>query len=48
MEQNSSGRDFEVTAGEDGVLWFIVSADSGFEGLTTLYYDTITVVLEQK
>jgi hypothetical protein len=48
MEQTSSGRDFEVTAGEDGVLWFIVGTDSGFEGLTTLYYDTITVVLEQK
>ena len=48
MEQNSAGRDFEVTADEDGVLWFIAGTDSGFEGLTTLYYDTITVVLEQK
>jgi hypothetical protein len=48
MEQNSACRDFEVTADEDGVLWFIAGTDSGFEGLTTLYYDTITVVLEQK
>ncbi len=48
MEQNSGGREFEVTADENGVLWFIVGTDSGFEGLTTLYYDTITVVLEQK
>jgi len=48
MEQNSGGREFEVTADEDGVLWFIVGTDSGFEGLTALYYDTITVVLEQK
>jgi heat shock protein HslJ len=48
MEQNSGGRDFEVTAGEDGVLWFIAGTDSGFEGLTALYYDTITVVLEQE
>jgi heat shock protein HslJ len=48
MEQNSSGRDFEVTADENGVVWFIVGTDSGFEGLTTLYYDTISVVLEQK
>ena len=48
MEQDSLGRDFEVTADEDGVLWFIAGTDSGFEGLTALYYDTITVVLEQQ
>jgi heat shock protein HslJ len=48
MERNSSGLEFEVTAGDDGTLWFIVGTDSGFEGLTTLYYDTITVVLEQQ
>ena len=48
MEQNSAGREFEVTADEDGVVWFIAGTDSGFEGLTTLYYDTISVVLEQK
>ena len=46
MEQHSLGRDFEVTADDDGALWFIVGTDSGFEGLTTLYYDAITVVLE--
>ena len=46
MEQNSAGREFAVTAGEDGVLWFIAGTDSGFEGLTSLYYDTITIVLE--
>ena len=48
MEQNSVGREFEVSADEDGVLWFIVGTDSGFEGLTTLYYDAITVVVEEK
>ena len=48
MEQNSAGRDFGVTADEDGVLWFIVGTDSGFEGLTSLYYDRITVVLEEE
>ena len=29
-------------------LWFIVGTDSGFEGLTSLYYDVITVVLTAK
>jgi hypothetical protein len=37
-----------LTADEAGVVWFIAGTDSGFEGLTTLYYDTITVVLEEK
>ena len=48
MEQNSVGRDFDVSADSNGVVWFIVGTDSGFEGLTTLYYDTISVVLELK
>jgi len=48
MEQNSVGREFELTADQDGVLWFIAGTDSGFEGLTTLYYDTITIVLTAK
>ena len=48
MEQNSVGRDFEVTADANGVVWFIMGTDSGFEGLTTLYYDTISVALEQQ
>ena len=48
MEQHSSGRAFEVTADENGAIWFIAGTDSGFEGLTILYYDTITVVLEEK
>lgn len=38
----------EVAADDDGVLWFIVGTDSGFEGMTTVYYDEITVVLEDK
>jgi len=48
MEQNSVGRVFEVKADEDGVVWFIAGTDSGFEGLTEVYYDMITVVLEEK
>jgi hypothetical protein len=48
MEQTSGGREFLVTADENGVAWFIVGTDSGFEGLTTLYYDKVTVVLERK
>ena len=31
----------------DGRLWVIIGTDSGFEGLTTLYYGTVSVVLEE-
>ena len=48
MTVDSINQAFEVTANENGTLWFIVGTDSGFEGLTTLYYDTITVVLAPK
>ena len=35
----------EVTATSDGELWLLVGTDSGFEGLTTLYYQQIEVLL---
>jgi len=34
-----------VTVGVDGALWFIIGTDSGFEGLTDIYFDTITITL---
>ncbi len=44
---DNEGNPLEVTADEDGNLWIFVGTDSGFEGRTTLYYDTIKVVLEK-
>jgi len=37
--------DFTMTSAADGTLWLIVGIDSGFEGITTLYYDRIAVSL---
>lgn len=34
-----------VEADTAGNAWLIVGADSGFEGLTRLYYDRITYTL---
>ena len=34
-----------VQAGPDGTLWLLVGTDSGFEGITTLYYQQIDVTL---
>ena len=36
---------FEALSDTDGVMWFIIGTDSGFEGSTQVYYDKITVSL---
>lgn len=43
----NEGRPFEVTTDGNGDLWLIVGTDSGFEGLTTLYYGEISIVLSE-
>lgn len=48
MTVDSAGREFEVAADETGAIWFIFGTDSGFEGLTSLYYDAISVILAPK
>ena len=42
---DGSGLPIDVTTDEEGGLWLIVGTDSGFEGLTTLYYAGITYTL---
>jgi hypothetical protein len=42
---DSGGQAFSVTSDDDGALWLIVGTDSGFEGLTALYYSQITASL---
>jgi hypothetical protein len=37
--------EYTVTAGPDGELWLLVGTDSGFEGLTGIYYQRIAVTL---
>jgi uncharacterized lipoprotein YbaY len=34
---------FQATADENGQLWVIIGADSGFEGISRLYFDDISV-----
>lgn len=36
---------FSITSAADGTLWVILGTDSGFEGITTLYCDSIAVTL---
>lgn len=36
---------YTVNASQDGELWLLVGTDSGFEGLTGIYYQSISVIL---
>ncbi|MFA5605175.1 MAG: hypothetical protein WC877_07410 [Dehalococcoidales bacterium] len=38
----------EVTTDADGNMWIFAGTDSGFEGLTTLYYTEVNITLEAK
>ena len=42
---DNSGSPVTVVADAAGTAWLIVGTDSGFEGLTRLYYDRITYTL---
>ena len=44
--ERSHEHSYVVTAGDDGELWLLVGTDSGFEGLTGLYYLQIDVTIE--
>ena len=46
--ESLSIKDFETTTDSDGNLWLIVGTDSGFEGLSTVYYAQIEVFLIAK
>jgi len=37
--------EYTITASPDGELWLLVGTDSGFEGLTGIYYQRIAVTL---
>ena len=38
--------EYTVTANSNGELWLLVGTDSGFEGLTGIYYQSISATLE--
>lgn len=42
----SNSTPFRATSSDEGTLWLLVGTESGFEGTTTVYYNTIEVQLE--
>ena len=46
ITRDNHGNSFRVSSDAQGQLWLLLGTDSGFEGTTSLYFDTIRVVLE--
>ncbi|MGA0556313.1 hypothetical protein ACO2Q8_06670 [Larkinella sp. VNQ87] len=46
--QRSNEQPITIKTNDAGELWLLVGTDSGFEGLTTLYYNKIKVVAEKE
>ncbi|GAB3694215.1 hypothetical protein GCM10027592_14900 [Spirosoma flavus] len=45
IKRSNADKPFIARSNEKGELWLLVGTDSGFEGLTTLYYSSINVTL---
>jgi hypothetical protein len=45
IERSNGGRAFVFTTAADGSAWLLIGTDSGFEGLTVLYYQGVDLVL---
>ncbi|MDX5436505.1 MAG: hypothetical protein LPK03_04885 [Pontibacter sp.] len=46
IQRDNLQNPIQITTDSNGSLWLIVGTDSGFEGTTTLYYNSINVELE--
>lgn len=46
ITRDNHGNAFRIAANEQGQVWLLIGTDSGFEGTTALYFDTIRVVVE--
>ncbi len=41
------GFNFQITTDANGSAWVIIGTDSGFEGVTEVYYDNVTVIFDE-
>lgn len=48
VNRNNTSKLVTVKPNEKGEIWLCVGTDSGFEGLTVLYYDKISVSVREK
>jgi hypothetical protein len=48
VKRTNSDKPFTVKANAQGEIWLFVGTDSGYEGLTVLYYDRIKVTITEQ
>lgn len=46
INRSNTGDPFTITTNEKGEFWLMIATDSGFEGITTLYYTSIKIVID--
>ncbi len=46
IKQLGTAIPLSVQANQQGEIWLVIGTDSGFEGLTTIYYNSIQVVIK--
>lgn len=44
---NNSASSFLVTTGQNGEVWVFIGTDSGYEGITTVYYTSIDIFFNE-
>ncbi|MDN3668048.1 hypothetical protein QWY93_01690 [Echinicola jeungdonensis] len=47
IQRGNGGTNFQAQSDGSGQLWLIIGTDSGFEGRTELYYNTINIHLKE-
>lgn len=47
IRRGNADRPFEVPTDGQGGLWLIIGTDSGFEGLSNLYYNSVAIKLDK-
>lgn len=48
MDLNNQEISFHATSYADGSIWVIIGSDPGFEGTTTVYYNSIDITLTEE
>jgi hypothetical protein len=46
IKQLNTATPLNVKANQQGEIWLVIGTDSGFEGITTIYYNSIQVVIK--
>jgi hypothetical protein len=47
IQRSNSTNPFRITSDPNGEVWVIIGTDSGFEGETVLYYNSISLKFQE-